>query len=259
MAVIFLALAGLAWPVDPPESATSADPVLHSGMGTPFTLTKGQGAAGVFQPLTVGLGPQTQIGTSAPLFALAAPRIRIKHRMGEWRGVHAAAVGSVGVPTLGLGLLSSLGVISSDPDQQVTAAMVLEGGGVLGTRTDRWSQGLTATVRLAGRGPNWGLESPGLPFFDTVLTPLTQGPVLCIRHVNEWTALRKSGRDTLGLRSDVRLQLGETSPDVQLSALLSWAPHPRWVLVGGWAGAYETLLQTRKWTALPVGDLQVRW
>lgn len=237
----------------------SSEIPLHSGMGTPFTLDKGHGVAGLFQPMSVGVGPSTELGTSAPLFALPAPRIRIKHHIGEWSGVHGAVVGSVGVPTLGLRLLSGLGVISSDPNQQATAAMVLEGGGSTGVRWGRWTQGLTTTVRVGGHGKNWGLDSPGLPFLDTTLAPLTEGPVLRLRHVNEWTVVRSSVRDVVGLRSDVLVQLGGLSPDLNLAFLVSWAPHPRWVLAGGWVGASEQMPHRRRWTSLPVGDLQIRW
>jgi hypothetical protein len=153
--------------------AASGSP-LFSGVNTPWTIGRGNGAVGLFRPLTIGLGDRAEIGT-AGLVSLIAPRVEGK--VTAWSGEHAAVAvtGEIGVPTLGLRQVQTGFVQLVAGDQTVPWAAVAGVGVIGGWRNESLVVSGGARLRVGVPLEAHDLESQDLVWFDPLIAPIAEG------------------------------------------------------------------------------------
>lgn len=158
----------------PPVAASFSGSPLFSGVNTPWTIGRGNGAVGLFRPLTIGLGDRAEIGT-AGLVSLIAPRVEGKYTV--WTGPHAAlaVTGEVGVPTLGLRQVQTGFVQLIAGDQTVPWAAVAGVGILGGWRNESLVVSGGARVRVGVPFEEHDLESQDLVWFDPLIAPIAEG------------------------------------------------------------------------------------
>jgi hypothetical protein len=155
-------------------AAAASNSPLFSGVNTPWTIGRGNGAVGLFRPLTIGLGDRAEIGT-AGLVSLIAPRVEGKYTV--WTGEHAAlaVTGEVGVPTLGLRQVQTGFVQLIAGDQTVPWAAVAGVGVLGGWRNESLVVSGGARVRVGVPFEEHDLESQDLVWFDPLIAPIAEG------------------------------------------------------------------------------------
>ena len=229
---------------------------IRTGDGTGFVVGKGHGAVGVFRPLTIGVGEKTEIGTTG-LISLVAPRVLIKQQLTGSDDLALAAFGSLGVPTGGIAVMRTAGILTTDPTVKTPLAVTASAGLAGGLRLDALDIGLSVEGRFGVHGGAWNLTEPGMWFLDPMMAPLTAGPQVKPRLVVE-VAPPMGGREKLGFRADSWMMVGSGGPDGVVRLMAFWAITPRFLLAAGDAMAFENR-EGRALYAVPVGDLQFRW
>ena len=229
---------------------------IRTGAGTGFVVGQGNGAVGLFRPLTVGLDDRTELGTTG-LISLLAPRVVAKRQLAANDQRALAVTASLGLPSGGIWAMRNAGILTTDPTVKTPFAVTASAGLEAGMRTKPLDLGVSVEGRFGVHGASWTLPEPGMWFLDPMLAPLTAGPVvkpkLVIDLAPEW-----NGRERLGLRVDSWVQLGGGGPDAAVRMMGTWAITQRVALALGDAMAWERR-PGRSFYAVPVGDVQVRW
>ena len=231
---------------------------LRTGSHTPFVIGSGHAAAGVFRPITLGVGERTDLRAKNGILTLFSPHIQVKQQLTEGDGIGFAVRGGLGIPMGGLFLLNGAGFTSSDPTVKTGVAFTADAALLTGYRSDVFDIGLSVEGRFGVRGSSWTLQDPGMFLLDPALAPLIHGPQLRPRLIVE-VFPQFGERPLLGFTADWMTQIGSGGPDSSLRMLASYAISRRVVLAAGEVIATETRPDGNKTFASPIADLQLRW
>jgi hypothetical protein len=232
-----------------------------TGAGTPWTVGAGNGAVGLFRPLTVGLGADDEVTVGTTLgVGLLAPRVEWKHALAARpAGVDGLAVtAELGVPTWGMRQFQTGFLQPIRADQTVPVAVVAGGSVIGGWRAGDHavSAGLRARVGLAGEGD---VTAQDLVWLDPAIAPVTEGWSL-----QPWVRADWVPAPAWHLGAQVRAEVaGGVEVQARVAAERALGSH---VVVGlGAAGA----LAREPWgwnvplvvplQLLPTFDVQARW
>lgn len=212
--------------------ALAGESPLHSGVQTPWTIGAGNGAFGLFRPLSVGLGDKTEVGSNG-LGTFLAPEVYAKRTVWENESCALAVTGSVGYPGFGLGMLQTGFLQLIAGDQEIPATGVVGVGALAGWRNDHWVVSARVRTRFGIPFEEGTMRFQDHAWFDPYIAPVASG----------WSVqpgVRVDWLPTEGwvLSGDGRVELSG-GPDFggKLFALRALGSH---VAVGaGIAGAYE--------------------
>ena len=163
-------------PAAPSAAPSAPTNTLFSGQGTPWTIGAGNGAVGLFRPLTVGLGARADltVGTTA-VVGLLAPHVAYKRLASEEGHVAYGWEVEAGVPTYGWRQFQTGFLQPIRSDQEVPLAVVVGASPMIGWRDE--SRVFAAGMRLRVGVPfeEGDVTAQDLVWLDPALAPLTEG------------------------------------------------------------------------------------
>ncbi|MBN2800384.1 MAG: hypothetical protein JXX28_14690 [Deltaproteobacteria bacterium] len=224
---------------------------LWIGQGSAWTVDPSHFTVAIFGDAAVGLTEQLDLSSSSPLFGLAAPHLELKRTVWERERAAVAVSGSLGVPTLGLGLLQGT-LIPSEAEipWTLTEGLALTGSIKVAEAV------LSATVEGRSALPSGTAEMRplDLPFWDPMMAPLVEGPTASLRLWADY-----SPTDRLMLTAVGTVQVGGLGPDLDGRLVLSAGLTPHLQARVGVAGAAEGFVYGRGAHAGPVLDARWTW
>ncbi len=159
-----------------PAPVVAPTNTLFSGQGTPWTIGAGNGAVGLFRPLTVGLGARGDltVGTTA-VVGLLAPHVAYKRLASEEGHVAMGWEVEAGVPTYGWRQFQTGFLQPIRSDQEVPLAVVVGASPMIGWRDE--SRVFAAGMRLRVGVPfeEGDVTAQDLVWLDPALAPITEG------------------------------------------------------------------------------------
>ena len=159
-----------------PSTRVAPRTSLFSGQGTPWTIGAGNGAVGLFRPLTVGLGERADltVGTTA-VVGLLAPHVAYKRLAAEEGHVGWGWEVEAGVPTYGWRQFQTGFLQPIRADQVVPLAVVVGASPMVGWRDERRVFAAGMRLRVGVPLEEGDVTAQDLVWLDPALAPLTEG------------------------------------------------------------------------------------